>query len=263
MLVVDRARVGRVFLVGDAAHLNPPWGGHGFNTGVGDAVDVGWKLAAVLDGWGGPGLLDAYERERRGVQEEVVRVATENMDSSPADLAALLPSTDEADEAGDAEDAEGAEDPYAETARRIHEAKKLEFHSLGLVLGYRYDASPIVVDEGGDPPPSHPIEYIPTTYPGARLPHVWLDEPDGTSIFDVLGPEFSLLRLDPGVDVGPFEAAADALGVPLSTVDVDVSIEPSPYDRPLLLVRPDQHVAWRGASVPDQPHAVLERVCGY
>ncbi|RQH02363.1 FAD-dependent monooxygenase [Natrarchaeobius oligotrophus] len=250
MLLVDESRNGRVFLVGDAAHLNPPWGGHGYNTGVGDAVDVGWKVAAVLNGWGGSELLETYEAERRDVHADVIDVSTENMQSSPADLI-----SDELDDDDNVD-----EDAYEKIGQEIYEKKKLEFHSLGLVLGYRYDDSPIVLDGETPPPKSGTVEYYPTSYPGSRLPHAWLN--DGRSIYDLLGSDLTLVRFDRNVDVAPFIAGAERAGVPLEVVDVDADEVAHEYKKPLVLVRPDQHVAWWGDRCPDDPAAVLERVSG-
>ncbi len=250
MLLADRYRSGRVFLVGDAAHLNPPWGGHGFNTGIGDAVNIGWKLAAVLAGWGGEDLLESYEAERRPIAERTIREAVANM-------SVLAP------ELGSRElDVSGA---VGEQARRaaaqvIQASKDREFHSLGIVLGYQYDASPVIVDDGTPPLPEGQ-NYEPTTRPGARLPHVWL--PDGASLYDRLGNGLSLLRLRDDVDVTPFiESTADR-GVPLTVVEVRGQSLEEFYGASLLLVRPDQHVAWRGTSVDkSQAEAVIDRVRG-
>ncbi len=235
MLLVDRYQNGRVFLAGDAAHLNPPWGGHGFNTGIGDAVNIGWKLAAVLDGWGGAGLLASYEVERRPVAERTIQEAVANM-------SVLAP------ELGNPELA--APGLVGEQARRaaasvIQAAKDREFHSLGLVLGYQYNASPVIVDDGTLPLPEGQ-EYVPTARPGARLPHLWL--PDGASLYDRLGKGMSLLRLRDDADVGPFIEAATARRVPLTIVELRGHALEKLYEAPLLLVRPDQHVAWRGVA---------------
>ena len=250
MLLVDRAQVGRVFLAGDAAHLNPPWGGHGFNTGVGDAVDLGWKLAAVLDGWGGDDLLDAYEAERRPVHQRVIREAVKNLSVLSADLAAA-----DLTAPGDA-----GEEARQRGAERIYAAKTREFHSLGLVLGYRYDGSPLVVDEGTPPPPDELVEFHPTARPGARLPHAWLG--DGRSLFDELGPGFSLLRLGERAATGPLVTAAKSQGVPLKVVDLAQKGLRDRYEADLLLVRPDQHVAWRGDAASDDPAALVDLIRG-
>ena len=250
MLLADRYRNDRVFLAGDAAHLNPPWGGHGFNTGIGDAVNIGWKLAAVLEGWGGDSLLASYEAERRAVAEQTIQEATINM-------SVLAP------ELGNQE--MGNSDLGGERARRaaaqaIQAAKDREFHSLGLVLGYQYDASPVIVDDGTPPLPARQ-DYLPTARPGARLPHLWL--PDGASLYDRLGNGLTLLRLRDDADVAPFIESATARRVPLSVVELRGQTLEKLYEASLLLVRPDQHVAWRGTSV-DRATAgtIIDRICG-
>lgn len=250
MLLADRYQSGRAFLVGDAAHLNPPWGGHGFNTGIGDAVNVGWKLAAVLDGWGGEDLLASYEAERRPIAARTIREAVANM-------SVLAP------ELGQPELA--APGLVGEQARRaaaqvIQATKDREFHSLGLVLGYQYDASPVIVDDGTPALPEGQA-YVPTARPGARLPHRWL--PDGASLYDRLGNGFSLLRLRDDADVTPFIESAAARRVPLTVVELRGHALETLYEASLLLVRPDQHVVWRGGSI-DRPgaDAIIDRVRG-
>jgi 2-polyprenyl-6-methoxyphenol hydroxylase-like FAD-dependent oxidoreductase len=250
MLLADRYRNGRVFLAGDAAHLNPPWGGHGFNTGIGDAVNIGWKLAAVIDGWGGDGLLQSYEAERRPVAERTIREAAANM-------SVLAPELGNQDL--QAPDLVG-EQARREAAQVIQATKDREFHSLGLVLGYQYDASPVIVDDGTPPMPEGQV-YKPIARPGARLPHMWL--PDGASLYDRLGNGFSLLRFRDDVDATPIiEVAADR-GVPLSVIELSGQTLEEIYGAPLLLVRSDQHVAWRGVSMDQRTaEAVIDRVRG-
>ena len=239
MLLVDRYRGQRVFLVGDAAHLNPPWGGHGFNTCVGDAVNLGWKLAAVLRGWAPEELLDSYEAERRPVAERTIAAAG-------AQEAFLAPSFS----AGDLDD-DGAvgRDLRAAVARALT-VKDPEFHSLGLVLGYDYPDSPLVVPSGGPRPEPAVGVYTPSAHPGGRLPHAWL--PDGSSVYDLLGAEFTVLQLSPHADVRRLVEAAVARGVPLQVVDLGwAPALRDLYGADLVLVRPDQHVAWRGDQVAD------------
>ena len=250
MLMADRYRNGRVFLAGDAAHLNPPWGGHGFNTGIGDAVNIGWKLAAVLDGWGGDELLESYEAERRPIAEQTIREATANMSVLAPEL-----SNPELAEAG----SDGERARYV-AAQAIQAAKDREFHSLGLVLGYQYDASPVIVDDG-TPPLLEGQDYTPTGRPGARLPHLWLS--DGVSLYDRLGNGLSLLRLRDDADVVPFTEAATARNVPLTVVEIRGEKLEERYGASLLLVRSDQHVTWRGTSV-DQTTAgtIIDRIRG-
>jgi 2-polyprenyl-6-methoxyphenol hydroxylase-like FAD-dependent oxidoreductase len=229
MQIADRMRRGRVLLAGDAAHLNPPFGGHGLNTGLGDAVDLGWKLAATLDGWGGPALLDSYQAERRPIQERVIREATANMAvTSPELLADNL----------DAGDAAGMRARHA-AAERIQQAKRPEFHSLDLVLGVRIDGSPVIATGPGT---------------GALLPHAWLAP--GRSLYDALGPGFTLLAR-PGAGGGAIEQAARARGLPLRVVEM-----PGPNGAALTLVRPDQYVAWAGDREPDDSLALIDRIRG-
>ncbi|MGW1202293.1 FAD-dependent monooxygenase [Streptomyces cyaneofuscatus] len=248
MRLVDRMREGRVFLAGDAAHLNPPFGGHGLNTGIGDAVDLGWKLAAVLDGWGGEEALDSYESERRPVQERVIQEATANMRVLSTEL--LADGLDGADRAGaEARQAAGA---------HIQETKRAEFHSLDLVLGLRIAASPIVpaADEGGGPER--------TARTGARLPHVLLD--DGSSLYDVLGTGLTLLVLERGTSEGAVEEAARARDVPLTVVDLSEEKGSDDYaarlGARLVLVRPDQAVGWLGDEPPEPALDLIDTLRG-
>jgi 2-polyprenyl-6-methoxyphenol hydroxylase-like FAD-dependent oxidoreductase len=250
MLLADRYRSGRVFLVGDAAHLNPPWGGHGFNTGIGDAVNIGWKLAAVLEGWGGENLLASYEAERRPVAAQTIQEAAANMRVLAPELGnpeMMTPSL-------------AGEQARSLAAQTIQAAKDREFHSLGLVLGYQYDASPVIVDDGTPPLPVGQ-DYLPAARPGARLPHLWL--PDGASLYDRLGNGLTLLRLRDDAEVAPFIESAAARRVPLTVLELRSQAHEERYGASLLLVRPDQHVTWRGTSV-DRPmaEAIIAQVCG-
>ncbi|MFE5393041.1 FAD-dependent monooxygenase [Streptomyces sp. NPDC056568] len=245
MQIVDRMRHGRVFLAGDAAHLNPPFGGHGLNTGIGDAVDLGWKLAAVLGGWGGADLLDSYESERRPVQERVIREATANMRVLSTELLA---------DNLDADDQAGARARQAAGAR-IQETKTAEFHSLDLVLGLRIADSPIV--------PAEPQGRGGTTWAGARLPHVFLG--DGRSLYDLLGDHLTLLTLGHDTSEAVIVEAARLRGVPLTVVRLPESVS-APYAEllgaRLVLVRPDQVVGWLGDEAPVDALALVDTLSG-
>jgi 2-polyprenyl-6-methoxyphenol hydroxylase-like FAD-dependent oxidoreductase len=222
MLIADTFADRRVFLVGESAHVNPPFGGHGFNTSVGDAVNIAWKIAAVEQGWAGSGLLDSYEPERRGVVEETAASAAANTQLTGGNLPA---------------DAAG-----------IQRGKYAEFHSLGLVLGYCYAGSPAV--QPAVPPAADVTAYTPTTSPGARLPHWWF--PDGSSLYDRLGTGFTL--------VGPRPVPVEHGRIPLSFAASPVSY---PWHEEYLLVRPDQHIAWRSADpVPVGIEAALAVATG-
>jgi 2-polyprenyl-6-methoxyphenol hydroxylase-like FAD-dependent oxidoreductase len=262
MQLVDRLRSGRVFLAGDAAHLNPPFGGHGLNTGIGDAVDLGWKLAAVLAGWGGEQLLASYEAERRPIQDRVIREASENMKTLSTDLAA----------ASLEDDTEAGQQARLAADRRIQRDKAAEFHSLDLVLDLCYDPSPLVLPapaptpapqppaHPAPQPPAHPAPQ-PAARPGARLPHVWLGPT--RSVYDALGPGMTLLVLDaPAGSWHPLVQAASKAGVPLDVLDLRPRDLRQHYGASLVLVRPDQHVAWCADAPPADPAAVIDRVRG-
>jgi 2-polyprenyl-6-methoxyphenol hydroxylase-like FAD-dependent oxidoreductase len=246
MQIVDRMRRGRVFLAGDAAHLNPPFGGHGLNTGLGDAVDLGWKIAATLDGWAGPRLLDSYEIERRPIQERVIREATVNMAvTSPELVAADL---DEGNAAG--------ESARRAAGSRIQATKRAEFHALDLVLDVRVTPSPVIAD--GDIAKVKPAgQDAGAPVAGALLPHAWLD--DGRSLYDELGDGFTLLTTRRGVPAEAITAAARASGVPLKVLDLD---ERALRGAALVLVRPDNYVAWAGDREPDSARELIDRVRG-
>ena len=250
-LVAERLRKGSVFLAGDAAHQLTPHGGMGMNTGISDAVDLGWKLAALHDGWGGPALLDSYDAERRPVAERVVASATSFFKT----LSALPrgPEIAEASEAGE------------RLRRRIAEAcAALPVHftheSEGLQLGYRYDPSPICVDDGSAPPPDGLASYTPSARPGSRAPHAWLEQ--GLSVIDHFGRGFTLLRFDQAAEVQPLVAAARARHLPLSIVDIARPDIAALYERKLVLVRPDGFVAWRADKPPLDSAALIDRVRG-
>ncbi|WP_370617392.1 FAD-dependent monooxygenase [Mumia qirimensis] len=238
MLLAPRYRSDRCFLVGDAAHANPPWGGHGFNTCIGDAANLAWKLAADLHGWGGRSLLDSYEAERRPVARRTIDDAAANGTVLADDYIEDL--LDQDGPEGDA--------VRAETARSLVAAKTSEFLSLGLVLGYSYESSPLVTPSGSSCPAPDPVRYEPTAAPGALLPHAWLD--DDVSLYDALGRGFTVL-VDgdgPAVDTSAAAAVADRLGIPLTvrTVTATGGSFTAGWEAPSVLVRPDQHVAWRG-----------------
>jgi 2-polyprenyl-6-methoxyphenol hydroxylase-like FAD-dependent oxidoreductase len=237
-LIADRYRDRRIFLAGDACHLHPPFGGYGMNLGIADGVDLGWKLAANLRGWGGDGLLASFEDERRPVHLRTIEEAVENYRTLSDQLLK------------DDLDAEGpdGERARAAVAKEIVATKTREFDTLGVVLGSRYDESPIVVDDGSAPPAEHYATYEPSAHPGCLAPHAWL--PDGSSLYDHFGLGFTLLLLnDTGAALAQeIETAAAAKAVPLTLLDLRGSGLDRLYAAPLALIRPDQFVAWRGAD---------------
>jgi hypothetical protein len=252
-LVADSYGAGRVFIAGDAAHLTSPTGALGMNTGIQDVVDLGWKLEAVLRGWGGSALLNSYQTERRPVAVRNVAASTENLRRMLATRAQNPPSP-EVFQPGSAGDLARKKygDWYTQTMRH-------EWFMNGYHLGYRYDDSPIVVTDGTPVPPLDTSTYIQTARPGARAPHVWL--PDGRSTLDLFGHGLVLLRLGAPAGEGLQRAAADR-GVPLRVVDLDTPGVLTAYQRRLVLVRPDGHVAWRGDAEPADAAVLIDRVRG-
>jgi 2-polyprenyl-6-methoxyphenol hydroxylase-like FAD-dependent oxidoreductase len=228
MLIADKFSEGRVFLVGESAHVNPPWGGHGFNTSAGDAVNIAWKIAAVLQGWAPERLLASYDPERRDVVEKTVASAASHLTKMAGDL------------------------PQDETS--IQQAKGPEFYSLGLVLGYSYAGSPVIQPSSGPSALTDAATYVPASDPGARLPHWWL--PDGSSLYDHLGPGFTLLCPAPddarggssGAAVADLQRRAGELRIPLTVLHAPASY---PWADEFLLVRPDEHIAWRAGDPAD------------
>ncbi len=251
LLVAERYRAGRVFLLGDSAHQYIPTGGYGMNTGVGDAFDLAWKLAAVAQGWGGEALLDSYDQERRPVGQRN-REASGVHAATKARIAGLWP--DELDRPGPQGDA-----LRAEIGHRIAEIGNAENESLGIELGYRYDDSPVICAEQGTPPPLGEQRYVPSTWPGARLPSLYLA--DGRALHDLMGPGFTLIAFD-GAESGGFRAGAATRRMPLKILTLDDPHARSVLERDMLLVRPDHHVAWRGNGPSDNVGAVLDRIRG-
>lgn len=252
-LVANKFRDRRIFIAGDAAHIWVPFAGYGMNAGIADAADLSWQLAGVINGWADPGMLRGYEAERRPVTDQVSRhvmaVALKNLDIDliknppPALLA----------------DGPAGETMRAEVGRYLHDANVGQFACLGLNFGTYYEASPIIACDGEAPPDYDLLTYTPSTVPGCRTPHVWLD--DGTSLYDALGLEFTILRSDPNADVSGLMAAAQRRGVPFRILDLPDGAR-SIYGHKLVLSRPDQHVAWRGDSEPADPEELVDLVTG-
>ncbi len=242
LLLADSYGRGRVFLAGDAVHLVIPTGGLGMNSGVGDAIDLSWKLAATLEGWGGPALLASYEIERRQIGARNVEASRQASRGRRAWRAAWRPEMRDATPEGAA--------ARANLARIADVEQRKSSEMIGAELGYRYAGSPIVWLEEGDAPEPDFMTYVPTTWPGARLPHVWLA--DGTAMQDRIGVGYTLLRLGPKpADAASLAQAFSTFGAPLTVLDIVDGHVHDIYGRDLLLLRPDLHVVWRGNRVPE------------
>jgi 2-polyprenyl-6-methoxyphenol hydroxylase-like FAD-dependent oxidoreductase len=247
--VADRFMDGRVFLAGDAAHAHPPNGGLGMNTGIQDAFDLGWKLAATIEGWGGEGLLDSYDYERRPASARAAEVSLKNYRRlvSAAQRAEIYSPGPEGDAARRA------------IGGRLVEENEKTWHPIGVHLGYIYHPSPIVVPDGTQKPADDTFGYAPTAFPGARAPHVWLAPQK--SILDLFGNGFALLKFS-DVSTDLIEHAGRIRGVPLKVHRIENGEAAALYARALVLVRPDGHVAWRDDGQPPDPAALIDTVRG-
>jgi len=249
--VAERYSKGRVLLAGDAVHQLSPTGALGMNTGLGDAVDLGWKLAATVKGWGGPQLLASYDAERRPVGHRNVAMTT-NFFSAQDSYAGGLAAIDDDSDAGDR--------LRTEIGDRLVRDVGAMFQTIGLQLGYRYEDSPIVIPDGTPATPDRPDTIVPSARPGARAPHLWMS--DGRSSLDLFERGFTLLRVGADApDGGDIAAAAAARGVPLETESLDEAGANDLYACRLALIRPDGHVAWRGDTVSDAGQ-IIDRVRG-
>ncbi len=247
--VADCFMDGRVFIAGDAAHAHPPNGGLGMNTGIQDAFDLGWKLAAMIDGWGGEGLLESYDDERRPASARAAEVSLQN-------YRRLISAEQRADIYSPTPEGEAAR--RAIGARLVEENKK-SWHPVGVHLGYIYHPSPIVVPDGTNQPEDDTFGYRPTGFPGARAPHVWL-APDRSTL-DLFGDGFVLLKFS-DVPTAAIERAGKDRGVPLRIERIENTDATALYGRALVLVRPDGHVAWRGDAASDDTIALIDKIRG-
>jgi len=253
-LVADSYGTKRVYLAGDAAHLMSPTGGFGMNTGMGDAVDLAWKLDGVIKGWAAPGLLASYEAERRPVAQHNVSESSGNLKlmleprKTPPPAEIFMP---------------GAEHDAAraEYGKWYGDLMKREWYTIGIHLGYSYANSPAVIPDGTPAPQQETARYIQTSSPGARAPHVWLA--DGRSTLDLFGKAFVLLRLGKDAPSGDrLATAAQAVGMPFEVVELDEPAAIEAYERKLVLVRPDGHSCWRGDQEPADASLVIDVVRG-
>ncbi len=250
-IVADRfVHGGRIFLAGDAAHAMSPTGGYGMNTGIGDAFDLGWKLQANLDGWGGKALLESYHDDRYPTAQRFVRAATALFRPWELDL----------DYSKVLDDTPEGEQSRARIGATLKEVMLPEWEIAGTSMGYRYDESRVVINDGTPPPPDEPMVYVQSSRPGSRAPHAWLA--DGSSTLDWYGQGFVLVSAADGVaGTQPFLNAAEERGIPISVQEAPPAVSEL-YERRYVLVRPDGHVAWRGDTIPRDVGAVLDTVRG-
>jgi 2-polyprenyl-6-methoxyphenol hydroxylase-like FAD-dependent oxidoreductase len=251
-LIASRFRDRCAFIAGDAAHIWVPYAGYGMNAGIADAMNLSWLLAAHLNGWAPASILDAYAAERWPITSQVSRFA---MSHAEAEIRRRGAVPEEIEQAGPS-----GEQARREVGRLAWEINVRQYACAGLNFGSYYDRSPIIAYDGAEHPPYTMDSYTPSTVPGCRTPHMWCG--DGTSLYDAMGPEYSLLRFDPAVETAALEAAARLRGVPLKILDLETSSASAFAGSRLILSRPDQHVAWRGDVPPADPLALIDRIRG-
>jgi 2-polyprenyl-6-methoxyphenol hydroxylase-like FAD-dependent oxidoreductase len=251
-LIAEKFRDRGAFIAGDAAHIWVPYAGYGMNAGIADAMNLSWLLAAHLNGWAPASVLDAYEAERWPITSQVSRFA---MSHAEAEIRRRGAIPDEIEDAGPA-----GERARREVGKLAYEINVQQYACAGLNFGTYYDRSPIIAYDGSEHPPYAMDSYAPSTVPGCRTPHLWCE--DGSSLYDAMGPEFTLLRSDSTIDVTALEAAARSRGVPLKVLDIGKPTTAVFYGGGLVLSRPDQHVAWRGDGLPADPLALIDRIRG-
>ncbi len=242
---------GRVYMAGDAVHLFTPTGGMGVNTGIDDVVNLTWKVAARLEGWGGPHLLVSYEADRRPIGLRNLAFS-----KSLADGIGAMPATPNLE----ASTPEGAAERAA-LAPRLTDYGRHEFIIPGIFLGVRYEGSPIMVPDGTPAPPDEPNRYVPVARPGSRAPHCWLG--DGEALYDHFGIGFTLLDFAARPDrTAALAAAFERKQVPLKIPRLEHPGARERYERDYVLVGPDQHVFWRANSPPSDPDRLVDLVRG-
>ena len=251
-LVANRFRDGRVFLCGDSAHVWVPYAGYGMNAGIADAANLAWLLAARLNGWGGPSILDAYEAERLPITEQVSHFAmnhaiamAKQRGSVPANIETSGPEGDRL---------------RTQLGQRAYELNVQQYSAAGLNFGYFYDRSPLIAYDGETAPAYSMGTFTESTAPGCRVPHI--TRAGGGSLYDDMGPDYALLRFDRSIDPAPLIDASRQRAVPMRVVDLAPDEHRAPYSHALVLARPDQHVAWRGDAIPPNPLELIDLVRG-
>ncbi len=251
-LVADKFRDRRVFLCGDSAHIWVPYAGYGMNAGIADAMGLSWLLAAHLNGWADAAILDAYEAERQPITQQVSYFVMDHAHAM-AGQRGSVPANIEAD------DAAGAAARQA-LGQKAYDLNVQQYCAAGLNFGAFYQGSPIIAYDDGEAPGYSMADFTASTVPGCRAPHFWLK--DGRSLYDALGPEFTLLRFDPAIKTHALAEASLALGLPLAVLDIAPGEADAVYREKLVLVRPDQHIAWRGDEAPEDALGLLNHVRG-
>jgi 2-polyprenyl-6-methoxyphenol hydroxylase-like FAD-dependent oxidoreductase len=250
-LVAERYRGGRGFIAGDAAHVMSPTGGFGMNTGIQDVVDLSWKLAATIEGWGGDRLLDSYSIERQPI-------GTRNVTEASGNLRRMLSVPPHPDLLDDTPQGAATRE---KVGREFSETMRREWFTLGAHLGYRYEGSPICWPDGSTAPPDDPRVYVPTARPGHRAPHAFLA--DGRSTLDLFGRGFALIGFGADLaEAAPLLEAARKRNLPLTFTALAEPHIVALYERKFVLVRPDGHVAWRGDHMPEDALCVIDVVRG-
>lgn len=255
-LVSNKLREGRVFLAGDAAHLWVPYAGYGMNAGLADAANLAWHLSAQIEGWAAPQALDAYERERHPITEQVSRFAMDHAHAMSQRRREIPPQLEE-----DSAQGQAAREAFGQN---LYALNVQQYCCAGLNFGYFYDQSPVIAYDSGTAPDYSMGSFQASTVPGCRAPHFWLGQ--GQSVYDALGPAFTLLCLQPeqSAAVEALQAAAERAGMPLRVLDVSgVKDLPAEYQHPLLMVRADAHTVWRGHGLNEATAtALVARLCG-
>jgi 2-polyprenyl-6-methoxyphenol hydroxylase-like FAD-dependent oxidoreductase len=250
-LIANKFRDRCAFIAGDASHIWVPYAGFGMNAGIADAMNLSWLLAARLNGWAPASILDAYEAERWPITSQVSRFAMSHAEAEIRRRGAVPAAIEDAGPEGDL--------VRAEVGRLAYEINVQQYACAGLNFGTYYERSPIIAYDGAEQPAYTMDSYTPSTVPGCRTPHLWCE--DGVSLYDAMGPEFTLLKFDPAADVAALESAARQRGVPLKVLQIKPTAAVYDGSR-LVLSRPDQHVAWRGNRLPPDPLALIDHVRG-
>ena len=249
-LVANKLREGRVFLAGDSAHIWVPYAGYGMNAGIADAFGLAWQLGAYLQGWAGEKMLGAYELERLPITEQVSRFAMSHAEKMIRNRGAVP-----AEITDDTPEGKAARTDFGKIC---YDTNVDQYCCAGLNYGYYYDSSPIISYDGTEQPAYSMAAYVPSTVPGCRLPHIIM--PDGSSLYDHFGEGYTLLEIGEASSGDAFLEASQETGVPLKRVKVAASED---HDFAFMIVRPDQHVAWRGNEVPQACAALLRSLAGF